>query len=49
MAPDEDENPIIDEYRMGEHLGSPLRFPRFEFDLFINFTLVGVDLCVYPI
>lgn len=47
--PHKDENPITGEYMMGEHLGSPLRFPHLEFGLFIIFILVGVDLCVYPI
>ncbi len=42
-APHKDENPITGEYMMGEHLGSPLRFPHLEFglliDLFINYYL----------
>ena len=31
------ENPITDEYVMGEHLGSPLRFPLLEFCFIISY------------
>ena len=52
-APHKDENPITDEYIMGEHLGSPLQFPHLKFvllfDIFINFIFVGADLSVCPI
>lgn len=53
VVSDNNENPITGEYMLGEHLGSPLRFPLLEFVLlfhiFINFISVGADLGVCPI
>ena len=41
MALDDNEDPITGEYMMGEHLGSPLLFPHFEFGLFIHQFYIG--------
>jgi len=35
-VPDENKNPITGEYMLGEHLGSPLRFPLLEFVLLFH-------------